>query len=61
MVLLSREKQLMINDRGKGLPVSATEGFGLIDLMLSIEDAVLKATNRKLWMLVVPVDGPHLR
>lgn len=61
MVVLSREKQFMINDPGKGLPVSATEGFGLIDLMLSIEDAVLKATNQKLWMLVVPVDGPHLR
>jgi len=51
----------MMNDPEKGLPVSATEGFGLIDLMLSIEDAVLKATNQKLWSLVVPVDGPHLR
>lgn len=50
-----------MDDLGSGLLVSATEGAGLKDLLLLIEDAVLKATNQKRWKVVVPADGPHLR
>jgi len=51
----------LADDLGSRLLVSATEGVGLKDLLLLIEDAVLKATNQKRWKVVVPADGPHLR
>ena len=57
----SREGELILDDLESRLLVSATEGVGLKDLMLLIEDAVLKATNQKRWKVVVPADGPHLR
>ena len=44
-----------------GFFVSATEGKGLKELQLKIQEEVLKATKQKFFKIVVPVDGPQLR
>ena len=46
---------------GGGFFVSATEGDGLTDLKLKIQDEVLKATKQRFFKIVVPADGPQLR
>ena len=45
----------------EGISVSATEGEGLKELQLKIQDEVLKATKQKFYKIVVPADGPQLR
>ena len=44
-----------------GMVISATEGDGLMELQLKIQDQVLKATKQKFFEIVVPADGPQLR
>ena len=44
-----------------GILVSATEGDGLKELQLKIQDQVLKATKQKFFKIVIPADGPQLR
>ena len=45
----------------KAIPISAQNGDGLKELLLSIEAAVLSATDQKLCAINIPTDGPHLR
>ena len=44
-----------------GILISATEGDGLMELQLKIQDQVLKATKQKFFKIVIPADGPQLR
>jgi hypothetical protein len=45
----------------EGTLISATDGDGLKELQLKIQDQVLKATKQKFFKIVVPADGPQLR
>ena len=43
------------------IPISALHGTGLDEMMTSVERAVLSATRRKFWRIILPSDGPELR
>jgi len=43
------------------LPISAREEVGLKELLLRVEEEVLRATKQSLYTITIPADGPHLR
>lgn len=43
------------------LPISAREEVGLKELLLRVEEEVLRATKQSLYTITIPADGSHLR
>ena len=48
-------------DVGGVVPISALHGTGLDELLLRVEQAVIARTQREMWRVVLPVNGPELR
>ena len=44
-----------------GILISAAKGDGLTELLLKIQDEVLRATKQKFFKIIIPADGAHLR
>ncbi|CAI8057776.1 hypothetical protein GBAR_LOCUS31468, partial [Geodia barretti] len=47
-------------DVGGVVPISALHGTGLDELLLRVEQAVITRTQREMWRVVLPVNGPEL-
>ena len=42
-------------------PISALRGTGLADMTRALEQRLLMATQRRVWHVAMPADGPELR